>query len=80
MSDLQLQDYMDGYRFQVKCTACGYEWYQEPQDLRELPHSHDRMYIAEFEQVLVCRSCHKTRAKITPIIIMPTHHFVGGMA
>lgn len=80
MTSLQLIDYKDGYRFRVKCSGCGYGWYAEPKELLEHFETHERMYLDEVAKVLWCKSCYTSQAIITPIIIMPTHHFVGGMA
>ena len=79
MSELQLQDYEDGYRFRIKCRACGYGWYEEPSELLVRSNTHRRMYLEEVETRLVCRACHRANTAITPLIITATHHFVGGM-
>ena len=78
-NDLQLGDYADGYKFRLQCKACRYGWYEEPIDLIQHSAIHARMYLGEVEQALSCRACRKTTVKITPMIIKPTHHFVGGM-
>lgn len=80
MSELQLYDYQNGYRFRIKCHACGYGWYEMPGDLLSMPAAHDRMYLDEVARLLVCKSCRASSAEVMPIIIMDTHHFVGGLA
>ena len=80
MSDLQLQDYQDGYRFRVKCRSCGYGWYEEPVELLARSDTHSRMYLEEVEKLLTCRACRQTGTVITPLILSATHHFVGGLA
>ena len=80
MSELQLLDYADGYRFRMKCKACGYGWYAEPKELLEHAQTHDRMYLDEVAKLLRCRACYRYHALITPIIVTPVHHFVGGLA
>jgi len=77
--DLQLADYSDGYRFRLQCQQCGNGWHKDPADLLQYSILHTRMYLVEIEQILPCRSCHETAVRITPIIIKPTHHFVGGL-
>ena len=80
MSELQLVDYKDGYRFRMKCGSCGYGWYADPAELLKHIQTHDRMYLDEVAKVLRCRSCYSYRARITPIIVTSVHHFVGGLA
>lgn len=77
--DLQLADYTDGYRFRLNCRHCGNGWYEEPANLVVHPLLHSRMYLVEIEQALVCRGCRSSKIKVTPIILKPTHHFVGGL-
>ena len=80
MSELQLQDYAEGYRFRVKCRSCGYGWYEDPSDFLGRPDTHSRMYLEEVETLLNCRACRRTGGIITPLILTATHHFVGGLA
>lgn len=80
MSELQLQDYRDGYRFRIRCRSCGYGWYEKPTDLLARPDTHSRMYLEEVEKLLECRACHHAGTLITPLILTATHHFVGGLA
>lgn len=78
-TELQLIDYSDGYRFRLNCKRCNNGWYEEPAALIEHPMLHARMYLEELEQTLTCRACHARAVKVTPIILKPTHHFVGGL-
>ena len=78
--DLQLRDYAEGYRFQVTCKACAFEWYENPHDVLLMPATHDNMYLDEVGAVLRCINCKQHSSKITPLLIRRTHHFVGGMA
>lgn len=77
--ELQLADYFNGYRFRLQCRQCGNGWHKDPSDLLHYPMLHTRMYLNEIEQVLPCRACHKMAVRITPLIIKPAHHFVGGL-
>ncbi|WP_262694277.1 hypothetical protein [Kordiimonas aquimaris] len=76
---LQLGDYTEGYRFRLQCKACNYGWYTEPADLLQHTDTHARMYLDETEHMLVCLACKKHKVIITPLIIKPKHHFVGGL-
>lgn len=78
--ELQLEDYSEGYRFRLKCNVCGYGWYENPADLLGHPETHSRMYLGEVASLLICRNCKQSNSSITPIIKLPIHHFVGGMA
>ncbi len=78
--DLQLRDYEEGYRFQVLCSHCGFQWYENPHDVLLMPTTHSNMYLDEVGAVLRCINCKQHNSKITPLLIRRTHHFVGGMA
>jgi len=79
-NDLQLCDYAEGYRFQMKCGSCGFEWYETPAEILASPLTHSRMYLDEVAATLKCINCKQYKAKITPLLVRSTHHFVGGMA
>ncbi|WCL54419.1 hypothetical protein [Gimibacter soli] len=78
--DLQLRDYEEGYRFRVLCRTCRYGWNEEPAGLLTRKGLRKTLYLEELEAKLCCPRCRRTSTKITPIIIKPQHHFVGGMA
>lgn len=77
--DLQIQDYTDGYRFRVKCLHCGYGWYRDPEELLCLKGVHRRMYLDEVGRLVRCPDCRKSGVSILPMLILPQHHFVGGL-
>lgn len=82
-TQLQLRDYAEGYRFQVKCKVCGYGWYLKPADLlNNCAHNddwHANLYLDEVESMIPCPRCKKQRTKISPLPIRKQHHFIGGM-
>lgn len=78
--ELQLEDYLEGWQLRVKCEHCGHGCYETPEDLLARPDTHARMYLDEVEKLLVCKECKQRKAKITPLLQRPQHHFVGGLA
>ena len=77
--ELQLQDYADGYRFRIRCLHCGYGRYLDPKEILSRPDVHSRMYLEEVGGLIRCPDCRKTGASILPLLILPQHHFVGGL-
>ncbi len=77
--ELQLRDYEEGYRFRLACKGCGYGWYLEPKDVLAQDCMHTNMYLEEVAAALNCRHCRANHIEITPLLIKPQHHFVGGM-
>ncbi len=75
---LQLQDYADGYGFQVLCRACNHEmrisWFEIDQN----PATHKYMRLQEVEKLLSCRHCKKLEIKLTVYIRHAQHHFIAG--
>jgi hypothetical protein len=82
MQDLQLKDYLDGYRFLVKCRLCDYAWKIEPAHLMNLTESAGDLTLNEITAVLACRNrdCRSRHLRLTPLRQRGTHHFVGGLA
>ena len=77
---LQLRDYEDGYLFRMRCGGCGYMWTYTPGSFLARPDMHANMYLEEVEACLRCARCKAAVVRITPLIQMSQHHFVGGLA
>ena len=77
---MRLGDYAEGdWYFVVTREACGRHARVNPTEVLTHPGMHPRMHVEELTRHLRCRDCHRRRARIEPVVRLPTHTFVAGM-